>query len=330
MALSSLAFLAGAAVSLATSWILVSRLERVGERLGLTEALLGLLAALAADAPEITASITALIQNQRAIGAGVIIGSNVFNLAALLGLSAAVAGFIALHRKVVLLGGSVALWVAVITLGTVLGVLSPGLGLGIMLLALVPYVAILGASRTRARLPLPAPWKAWLASAVDEEELELVTAIRPARGRPIDFVTAGGALAVVVLASIAMERGASDLGQHFRVPEAVVGGLVLAAVTSLPNAVASVHLASRGRGAATFSTALNSNSLNVVAGLLLPAVIIGLATPSGPGTLIAGWYLGLTVLSLVLAYAGSGLGRPAGLLIVAAYAAFVGWLLATT
>jgi len=42
------AFVAGALVSLAVSWVLVSRLERVGERLGLSEALLGIVAALAA------------------------------------------------------------------------------------------------------------------------------------------------------------------------------------------------------------------------------------------------------------------------------------------
>ena len=39
------AFALGAGISLATSWVLVSRLERVGERLGLSEALLGMLAA---------------------------------------------------------------------------------------------------------------------------------------------------------------------------------------------------------------------------------------------------------------------------------------------
>jgi hypothetical protein len=42
-------------------------------------------------------------------------------------------------------------------------------------------------------------------------------------------------------------------------------------------APARVHLAARGRGAATLSTALNSNNLNVMAGLLLPAAVIGLA-----------------------------------------------------
>ena len=65
--------------------------------------------------------------------------------------------------------------------------------------------------------------------------------------------------------------GAASLGAHIAVPEVVVGAFVLAAVTSLPNAVSAIYLARRGRGAATLSTALNSNSLNVTAGLLIPA-----------------------------------------------------------
>ena len=85
-------FFLGAAISLATSYLLVTRLERIGDRLGLSEALLGMVAALAADAPEITSAVTALAAHQEKVGAGVIIGSNVFNLAALLGLGALVAG----------------------------------------------------------------------------------------------------------------------------------------------------------------------------------------------------------------------------------------------
>ena len=45
------------------------------------------------------------------------------------------------------------------------------------------------------------------------------------------------------MASVAMEQGASTLGTPFGVPQIVVGGLVLAAVTSLPNAVSAVYLA---------------------------------------------------------------------------------------
>ena len=53
---------------------------------------------------------------QPRLGAGVVIGSNVFNLAALLGLGAVVAGRIGLHRRVVVLGGVVAMWVAAVCL----------------------------------------------------------------------------------------------------------------------------------------------------------------------------------------------------------------------
>ena len=129
----------------------MSRLERVGERLGLSEALLGVVAALAADAPEITASITALSQHQKSIGAGVVIGSSVFNLAALLGLGAAVAGFIALHRRVVLLGGVVGLWVSVVCLAAVEEVLSPLASLAVALVMVVPYLVILGAVEVAGR-----------------------------------------------------------------------------------------------------------------------------------------------------------------------------------
>src|SRR5438874_1015409 len=61
-------FLVAAVVSLGMSWLLVSSLERVGERLGLSEALLGVLAALAADAPEITAAVTALVHHEPRVG----------------------------------------------------------------------------------------------------------------------------------------------------------------------------------------------------------------------------------------------------------------------
>ncbi len=329
--LSTVAFVLGAIVSLATSWVLVSRLERVGERLGLSEALLGMVAALAADAPEVTASITALVHHQATVGAGVVLGSNVFNLAALLGLGAVVAGSIGLHRKVVIFSGTVGMAVGAACLLSVGGQLSPGAGLVVILVVLVPFVALLGAHRRiLARLHLPKRWTAWITAAIVEEESELEAAIHPRRGTSRDTWTAGAALAVVVVASVAMEKGATSLGGHFGVPEIVIGALVLAAVTSLPNAVSAIYLARRGRGAATLSTALNSNALNVTAGLLIPAVVIGLAKPSGSGLLVAGWYVGLTALTLVLAYVGHGLRRAAGSLIIAAYVLFVVVLLAVS
>ena len=317
-------FVGAAAVSLATSWLLVSRLERVGARLGLSEALLGIVAALAADAPEITSSVTALLGHQAKIGAGVVIGSNVFNLAALLGLAAVTGGEIRLHRRVILLEGTVATLIAAICLGVVVGGPAPEIGLLAAIVVLVPYLVVSGLHPGRLReLGLPRAWADWLSEAVAEEEQELEPAIHPPRATGSDVIVALIATAVVVGASTAMELTASKLGARHHVPELVTGGLILAGVTSLPNAVAALYLAARGRGAATLSIALNSNALNVVAGLLLPGVIVGLGAPSGDGTLIAAWYLGLTVVTLVCAYHGRGLRRGHGALIIAGYAGFV-------
>jgi cation:H+ antiporter len=323
------AFVLGAVISLATSWVLVTRLERVGGRLGFTEGLLGVVAALAADAPEITASVTALVHHQRSVSTGVVLGSNVFNLAALLGLGALVAGGIVLHRRVVILGGVVALVVAAVCLLSVAGVLPVAAGLAVVAVVLVPYVALLAAPRTvPGRLGLPARWRSWLTEAVVEEGVEVAPALDRHRATGRDIGVALGALVVVVGASIAMERGAVSIGTHFSLSEIVVGALLLAVVTSLPNAVAAVYLARRGRGSAALSTALNSNALNAAFGLLLPAALVGLAAPGAPDLLVAWWYLGLTALVLLLAYLGRGLGRAAGWAIIGGYALFVVALLA--
>jgi cation:H+ antiporter len=326
-------FIAGAAVSLSASYLLVTRLERIGERLGLSEGLLGVLAALAGDAPEITSAVTALAMHQNKVGAGVIIGSNVFNLAALLGLGAVVAGRIALHRKVILLGGVVGTWIAVVCLVMVLGLIPAGAALVAALAALIPYLIVLGGRRARLEPHPPSlarRWAAWLAEAVSEEEAELEEVIHPAHGRGRDVAVAGAMLVVVVAASVAMEQAATRLGTHFSIPPIIIGGVVLAAVTSLPNSVAAVYLAARGRGAAMLSTTLNSNALNVTAGLLVPATITGLGAPSGQAGLIALWYLALTLIALAYAYRDSGMSRPTGALIIGAYLVFLGslWIVA--
>jgi cation:H+ antiporter len=328
--LLGLAFVLAAAVSIGASWVLVAKLERVGARLGLTEALLGMLAALAADAPEITAAVTALLRGDTHVGVGVVVGSNVFNLAALLGLAGIVAGQIALHRRVVELAGAVALWMCAVTLAVVTGACSPLVGLLGALAVLAPYGVVLGVRHERVRsLRLPTAWTGWLVAAISEEEMELEVAIHPGRGHLRDALIAAGAVVVVVGASVAMERTASVLGVRHAVPEIVVGGLVLAAVTSLPNAVAAVYLATRGRGAAVLSTALNSNMLNVLAGLLIPTAILGLGAPSGEATFVAFSYMAMTVLALTCAYLSRGLRRSAGVAIVAAYIVFAGVLVAT-
>jgi Ca2+/Na+ antiporter len=74
--------------TLVAAAVFADRLDVVGHRLELPEALIGLLTAVAADAPELSSAVAALVTGAQAVGVGVVVGSNVFNLAAMLGLSA--------------------------------------------------------------------------------------------------------------------------------------------------------------------------------------------------------------------------------------------------
>ena len=329
-ALAVAAFVAGAAISLTTSGVLVRRLEGIGAQLHLSEAALGMVAALAADAPEVTSAVSAVAQHKQGVGAGVVIGSNVFNLAALLGLGALVAGRIFLHRDVVLLAGGVALWTGAACVLAVVGALPAGAALAMGLIGVAAYAAVLSLDAAGLRrLGVPAAWASWLRRAAVEEEVELAEPSPPRSANGADIVVAVVALVVVVAASVMMELAATTLGDRWSVPEIVVGGVVLAAVTSLPNSVSAVYLARRGRATATLTTALNSNMLNVVIGLLLPGALLGLGRPSGQTTFVAVWYVGLTVVALLYAWSGRGLRRLTGGLLVVGYGGFLAVVLAS-
>jgi cation:H+ antiporter len=101
----------------------------------------------------------------------------------------------------------------------------------------------------------------------------------------------------------------------------VLGALVLAALTSIPNLIAAVRLARHGRGAACVSEALNSNNANILVGLCVPALILGFGSASGLETFAALWMVGMTVIAVALAF-GGGLTRREGSAIIALYVAF--------
>ena len=320
---TGLAFVVAALVTLAASAVLVKRIERVGARLGFTEAILGLVAALAANAPEITSAVTALVKGQRDIGVGVVLGSNVFNLAALLGLGGLVAGRINLHRRVILFTGAVSLWIGATSLAAVTSVVPMVVALILALVVFGAYVAVAASPRVVDRVGAPAAVSSWLSAAVHEEESELLPAIHPALGDRRDVMMALGALLVVVASSIVMERTGAALGAHLGWTDIVIGAVLLAGVTSLPNAVAAIYLAAKGRGSAVLSEALNSNNLNVMFGFLLPAVLIGAHHIDSSALVVAGFYVGLTVVALALAFARRGIGRVSGAVIIVGYFVFV-------
>jgi len=316
-------FVASLAATLVSSLFFARRLDRLSERLGVSEGLHGILTALGADAPEISTAIAALVSSQSKIGVGVVVGSNVFNLAALLGLSALVAGHVRIHRHGLLLNGGVALAVTALAAALLLGAIDAPVATLLILAVLLPYVYVL--SLRPGRIERLVPWRRigrFLAVAVREEIQDLQTDETEPKASAADVAVLAISLAIVVLGSVGMVHTASDLGDRWGVSDLVTGTLVLAALTSLPNLLTAVRLALHGRGAAVVSEAFNSNSLNVVAGLAFPGLVLALGATSGLEQFAVWWLLGMTAFAVVLTYAEHGLRRPAGATVVVLYVAF--------
>jgi cation:H+ antiporter len=307
-------FCACVAASLGASLVFGRKLDQVSERLGVSEGLHGILTALGADAPEISTAVAAIVSSHQEAGVGVVIGASTFNLAALLGVSALVAGSVAIHRHGLVLNGAAGL--AVVGLGTALVLGAIGAVAATLLIAavLVPYTVLLA---------LPPGRVGGLLGAAAREEAEDMRTERARPATAVDALLLVPCLAVIVAASIWLVKAATTLGDHWNVSDVVLGTLVLASLTTLPNVVTAVRLALHGRGAAVVSEAFNSNSLNILAGLAIPAMFLSLGAASGVQAFSAWWLLGMTVVAIALAYSGHGLARVEGALLVLLYVPFV-------
>ena len=99
--------------------------------------------------------------------------------------------------------------------------------------------------------------------------------------------------------------------------------VVLAVLTSLPNAWTGVRFGLQQRGSALMSETLNSNSINIVAGLAVPAALGSLAAFSGLAIFDVAWLIGMTAAALVLFGRHEGGGRTAGVFLMVLYAVFL-------
>src|SRR6476646_1015212 len=319
---AALLFVGAFALTVASSVVLARELDRIGERLGFSEALLGIVTAVGADAPEIASAVAAIVAGHEETGVGVVVGSNVFNLAALLGLSALIAGPVRIHAHGLALTGGVSIGVAGIGALVAVGVLPAVAALVLALLALAPYV-VLSALHSQARTRLPALLREALAE--EQQDARRDEFARPATG--IDALAVVPALAAVVGGAYGMVAAAQSLADRWNVSDLVVGALVLAALTSIPNLIAALRLARHGRGAACVSESLNSNNANILVGLCIPGLILGLGSPSGVEVFASCWMVGMTVVAVALGF-GGGLTRREGAAIVALYGVFAAVLIA--
>jgi cation:H+ antiporter len=320
------------AATIAAAEFCAQRLDELGVRLGVPEALLGFLTALASDAPELTSAVVALIKGANDVSLGVVLGSNVFNLAAMIGMSGVLVGRVVIRREVLLVEGLVAMAIAGLAAALVLGGLSAVGATALMTAVLIPYLILLalGPAPFR-RLPFSSRFTRRLAAELDEayrprRTAEHGPAFEPTRPvdkgsvwRPVLLVVPG--VAVIIGGATAMVDIGLSLADRWDVPDVVVGIFVLAILTSLPDAYMAIRLARAGRGLATVSATFHSNTINLFGGVVLPALVLTLAPATGLVTFDLVWLLAMTSITILLL--ARRFGRREGFVLVSLYGVFV-------
>ena len=289
-----------------------------------------MIAALGADTPEIASAVTALSVGQHDVGVGIIIGSNIFNIAVLLGVSALIAGKVRVRRSGVIFNGAISLIVILVLMLLIFRLISPLVSVVLSMLLLVPYVIISGLKLDQLKeWKLPEKIHTFLIEAIAYTH-HVAKGHKMAVGSPWSGAWRGGlAVIVIIVTSMGMVHSAVFLSSAWGVNKTIVGMLILASLTSIPNAIIAGKLALDGRGMAVMSEALNSNTINVLFGICVTATILGLGSLARQTIFSAWWLIGTTILALFLLYLKKGFNRVSGTIIVGSYLAFVaimiGW-----
>ena len=123
----------------------------------------------------------------------------------------------------------------------------------------------------------------------------------------------------IICGSFALVFSAIELANYWGIPYVIVGVLILAGLTSIPNIVTAIILAKKGLGVAIVSETFNSNSLNFLTGICLPALIFGMGKVSEGIEFSIFWLLGMTMVTIISLSFPKGLRRLSGIGIIAIY-----------
>lgn len=293
---------------------LVRGASRLSVAAGVSPLLIGLtVVAFGTSAPEFAVSVGGALTGASEMAIGNAVGSNVFNVLAVLG-CAALFGRLAVHQRLVRLDVPLLLVVT----GAVWLIAGDGrLGVaegGGLLFGLVGYTGVAYALGRRESNVVVAEY----AEAFGDEPAQA----RRTWPRALALLLAG--LVALVAGSRLLVDGASDLAAAVGVPDVVVGLTVVAAGTSLPELVTSVVAVRRGELDIAVGNVVGSNLFNLL-GVLGAAAVAGggLAVPRSVVVGDLPVALVTTLVALPILATGLAVQRWEGILLLAGYVGYV-------
>lgn len=280
--------------------VFVDNLVEVGAAFGISEVILGVTAsAIGTSLPEFGSAVIASLSESTEIGVGCVIGSNIWNIAGILGISAIVAGSIGAESTGIKRDFTATLLTAIVLMFFMfMGNIGRFAAFVMILLYSIYFWRLIKAQKDYNR---------------EHEENR-----RKLDPRIVIFTFLG--FAGLVAGCRILVYTAVGLARIIGVPEMIMGLFTLAIGTSIPEFVVTLSSAIKGLHHLSIGTVLGSNTFNILVGIGVPALIKSIPVDPLSLKLDAPVMIIVTILLLLLIKQGNmKLKRNGGIILFGVY-----------
>ena len=310
-------FVVGGALLIAGAELLVRGASRLAIAAGISPLVVGLtVVAFGTSSPELAVTVGSAYSGEADLALGNVVGSNIFNVLFILGLSAIVAPLVVAQQLVRL---DVPIMIAASVLALLLA-LDGRIGRldGLVLFAgVVAYTVFLIRQSRRET------------TRVEQEYAEAFGGAERQRGSPlvnVALILVG--LGLLVLGARWLVDGAVSIATTLGVSELVIGLTVVAAGTSLPEVATSLLATLRGERDIAVGNVVGSNIFNLLAVLGLGSLVAPAGVPVSPGALTFDIpvMIAVAVAALPIFFSGYVIARWEGAVFLGYYVAYTAYL----
>ncbi len=289
---------------------LVNGAANLAVKVGISQLVVGLtVVAFGTSAPELVVSLDAALNAHGDIAIGNVTGSNIFNLAFILGIASLICP-IAINRQILRFDAPVMIIASIVFSLMILdGKISRPEAL-LLFSGILAYTGYLIVSSKKS-------------SSSAQEESKEQNAPEIAGGSiaiSIFYVLAG--LITLVLGSRLLVEGAVAVAKILKISEAVIGLTIVAAGTSLPELATSVVAAFKKNADISIGNVVGSNIFNILCIIGLAGTVAPMSFP-GISNMDIGFMLGTAILIYPFMLSGKILNRTEGGILLAIYVAYI-------
>jgi cation:H+ antiporter len=280
-------------------------------RFGLTPLVVGLtVVAFGTSMPEMVVNVRAAVGGSSDLALGNVVGSNIFNVAGILGLTVLIAP-LAVQAKLLRVEMPILIGITAVVTGMAWDGRIGFFESLLLFLTIITYTfMVIRASRNES-------------AAVAAEFADGVPPVTGSLLADITMIAFG--LGALVGGAELLVRGASSLARAAGVSEAIIGLTVVSVGTSLPELATSLVAAFRGKADIALGNVIGSNMFNLTAIL----GVSGMITPIARGGITTVDFLVMgatTVLLAPMMRTGHRISRREGAVLLAAYIGYLAWL----